>query len=88
MKRCISSGLHACLRYLFAVLLVSVTVNATAGQYKYQPDADPVATYTGAVQQATEEDKLVLVIFGSEWCPDCRSLNRKLAQPPARNGGG
>lgn len=55
---------------------------AGAAEYRYDPDADPYRQLEAAGIQATEANKLVLVVFGSEWCPDCRSFNSKLGEPP------
>lgn len=48
----------------------------------YDPDADPYQVLKATQQAALESDKLVLVVFGSDWCPDCRSLNKKMAIEP------
>ena len=55
---------------------------AEAREYSYDPDSDPVAAFQLATQQAAQLHKLVLLVFGSEWCPDCRSLNKKMGQQP------
>jgi len=57
-------------------------VGATASDYGYSPDADPAVTYRQALEQAGAQNKVVLLVFGSEWCPDCRSLNTKMGQAP------
>ena len=51
----------------------------------FDPEADPAEHYSAALSSANEQGKLVLVVFGSEWCPDCRSLNQKMTQSPLRN---
>ncbi len=63
------------------VLLLS-GITAAAENYGYDPDANPAATYQQALERASQQDKLVLLVFGSEWCADCRSLNKKMAQAP------
>ena len=68
-------------RYLVSPILLSWALVAAA-DYGYDPDADPAVTYQAALQQSAQEEKLVLLVFGSEWCPDCRSLNKKLGQTP------
>ena len=68
-------------RYLVSPVLLSWALVAAA-DYGYDPDADPAVTYQAALQQSAREEKLVLLVFGSEWCPDCRSLNKKLGQTP------
>lgn len=74
------SGLRL-LSYLVALLLVSgMALNAQG--YGYDPEAGPAATYRQALAQAEQQGKLILLVFGSEWCPDCRSLNEKMGQSP------
>jgi thioredoxin-related protein len=68
--------------YLAAWLLLLNGMTANAQDYGYDPDADPAATYQQALERAGQQDKVVLLVFGSEWCADCRSLNKKMAQAP------
>lgn len=68
-------------RYFVSPILLSWALVAAA-DYGYDPDADPAVTYQAALQQSAREEKLVLLVFGSDWCPDCRSLNKKLGQAP------
>ena len=70
------------LNYLSVGILLLTTITAAAADYGYDPDADPASTYQQAIALAGQQDKLVLLVFGSEWCPDCRSLNEKMAQLP------
>jgi thiol-disulfide isomerase/thioredoxin len=70
------------LKSLCIAILLFGGVTAGADDYAYDPDADPGATYQQAIAQAGQQGKLVLMVFGSEWCPDCRSLNEKMGQPP------
>jgi thiol-disulfide isomerase/thioredoxin len=70
------------LQYLALGILLASGVSATAEDFGYNPDADPDATYRQAIARAAQQEKLVLLVFGSEWCPDCRSLNQKMGQPP------
>jgi thioredoxin 1 len=68
---------------VFMLGLVGSANAAWAGGY--DPDADPNATFGQAIHQSAEEGKLVLLVFGSQWCPDCRSLNSKMDLEPLRN---
>ncbi len=70
------------LKYLCIAILLFSGLTAAADDYAYDPDADPGATYQQAIAQAGQQGKLVLLVFGSEWCPDCRSLNEKMGQSP------
>jgi len=53
-----------------------------ADEYSYDPSADPFQLLVNSFKKAKEEDKLVLIVFGSDWCPDCRSLNAKFNKEP------
>lgn len=68
-------------RYLVVSLLLTCALSSAA-DYGYDPDANPAASFQQALQQSAQQEKLVLLVFGSEWCPDCRSLNKKMAQAP------
>lgn len=67
------------MKALFALWLVATTTVYGSG---YDPEADPVVAYQQALAQASGQDKFVLLVFGSEWCADCRSLGKKLGQAP------
>ncbi|HEY2928043.1 thioredoxin family protein [Piscinibacter sp.] len=45
----------------------------------YDEAADARADLNRALQQARSEHKQVLVVFGANWCPDCRDLALKMA---------
>ena len=69
----------------FAIFLLSFSMTAWTEGYKFDTEADPTQHYNAALSSANEQGKLVLVVFGSEWCPDCRSLNQKMTQSPLRD---
>ena len=73
------------LNNFFAVFLLSFSTTAWTEDYTFDPEADPAQHYGAALSSANEQGKLVLVVFGSEWCPDCRSLNQKMTQSPLGN---
>jgi len=66
---------------LFLIIAISSTL-VLAEKHGYDPSADPYQLLENSVKRATEEDKLVLIVFGSDWCPDCGSLNKKLSKKP------
>ncbi len=69
--------------YCIAICVAALHApNTLAETYSYHPEADPAVDYQRALEQAKAQDKLVLVVFGSQWCPDCRSLNTKMSQEP------
>lgn len=54
----------------------------------YKNDADASTTVASARQQALEDKKFLMVTFGANWCLDCRTRFRAVAESmPARPGG-
>ena len=45
----------------------------------YNEQADARAELNVALGQAAKDKKNVLVVFGANWCPDCRSLSEKMS---------
>ena len=43
----------------------------------YDESADPQRDLQTALTNARRENKRVLVVFGANWCPDCRALDRE-----------
>ncbi|GGY48048.1 hypothetical protein GCM10011297_21160 [Bacterioplanes sanyensis] len=70
------------MKTLLSLCLWLTTLGAMAQGYQYEPDADPEKQLQQATQLAQQQQKQILVIFGSDWCPDCRSFNKKLAEEP------
>ena len=72
----------------FAYCLVCVAMfhgsSMLAAEHSYDPAANPEDVYEQALARAESEEKLVLLVFGSEWCKDCRSLSKKMRQNPLR----
>lgn len=58
-------------------LAVSAGVAAAAGG-PYDPAANAQADIRTALAQATEAKEPVLLIFGANWCADCRALDKSL----------
>ena len=44
----------------------------------YDESADPHRDLQNALARARQSGKRVLVVFGANWCPDCRVLDREL----------
>jgi thiol-disulfide isomerase/thioredoxin len=44
----------------------------------YNEQADARAELNVALAEAAKAKKNVLVVFGANWCPDCRSLSQKM----------
>ena len=49
----------------------------------YNEQADARAELNVALAQAHAQKKNVLVVFGANWCPDCRSLSERMYGPLA-----
>lgn len=61
------------MRWLAALLFSFGT--ALAAQGPYDEAADARAQIASAVAQARVDYRPVLVVFGANWCPDCRALD-------------
>src|SRR5438105_9030091 len=61
-----------------ALLLTLAIAVAQAAPLPYDEAADPRADLERALTAAKSEQKPVLVIFGANWCPDCRALDSAL----------
>ena len=61
-----------------ALLLTLAIAVAQAAPLPYDEAADARADLERALTAAKSEQKPVLVIFGANWCPDCRALDRAL----------
>ena len=61
-------------------LLVFLTVLSTAwaAQPPYDERADPRADLQHALNEAQSQHKDVLLIFGANWCEDCRRLDEAM----------
>ncbi len=71
-------------RILLTFSLTLFSLMAIAGS-AYDPEADPSADYAATLSAATEQDKKVLVVFGADWCPDCRAFDALIKQEPLKD---
>ncbi|MGE5095870.1 MAG: thioredoxin family protein [Betaproteobacteria bacterium] len=62
------------IRTLIATLAI-IAGFAQAADKPYNEAADARADIQHALAQAAAERKPVLVVFGANWCPDCRALD-------------
>lgn len=53
-----------------------------AGVQIYDPDMDPYEAFRSVIDEAKNKKKSVLLVFGSDTCPDCRSLYKKMHTKP------
>jgi Thioredoxin-like len=75
---------HATLRamkrtlLIAACMLLSLAARAEDSRLGYDPQADPFEQYHAAIAEARDQDKLVLIIAGGDWCTWCHSLDKFL----------
>ncbi|GAA0745153.1 thioredoxin family protein [Ideonella azotifigens] len=65
-------------RPLLALLATLATTAALAATLPYNETADAKAELRDALAQAGQSKLPVLVIFGANWCEDCRALDAAL----------
>ncbi|WP_394780744.1 thioredoxin family protein [Undibacterium sp.] len=71
MKKLITLGLALC----FASF---TSASFAAGALPYDESADAGADLNKALATASSQHKKVLVLFGANWCTDCRELDRSI----------
>jgi thioredoxin 1 len=71
-------------RLLFLSAAAQALSLAFAAADPYPPVANAAADLQRARERARSSSKLLMVVFGGNWCPDCRSLHEKLHQSPVR----
>ena len=43
--------------------------------------SDSLFRYSKVLRQAKLENKKILILFGADWCPDCKAMDRMLTEP-------
>jgi protein disulfide-isomerase len=67
--------------FQFALLgLVSTgfAVCAAAASLPYDEQADPSQSLASALASARDSNRRVLIVFGANWCEDCRALDKEI----------
>jgi thioredoxin len=70
------------MRFATAVALVTLSLSALAGAAPYDEAADARREVAAALQEAQEAHVPVLVVFGANWCGDCKVLDMAFKQGP------
>ncbi len=65
-------------RFLVLVAAASVCMLANAAPWPYDEKADAAIDVQHALAAAHREHKQVLLVFGANWCPDCRALDQAM----------
>lgn len=63
------------MRILATMLLAALVVGTAASAPPYDESMNPHVALSQALQAAQQQHKDVLVVFGANWCPDCRELD-------------
>lgn len=72
MKKLVALGLALCFASFTSASF------AAAGTLPYDETADAGANLNKALAEATSQHKKVLVLFGANWCTDCRELDKSI----------
>jgi protein disulfide-isomerase len=65
-------------RILLLVAAASVCMLAHAAPWPYDEKADAALDVQHAIAAAQSDHKQVLLVFGANWCPDCRALDKAM----------
>jgi thioredoxin 1 len=65
-------------RLLALVPLALIACTAHAAEWPYNEKADATADVRHALATAQADHKNVLLVFGANWCKDCRDLDKAL----------
>lgn len=80
MRRLLVAALAA---PLVATLVAGTSLaGAASPSLPYDESADARVDLNRALQDAKAQNKQVLVVFGANWCPDCRELAQKMKGGP------
>jgi len=63
---------------LLAGLLLFQAAASAADKLHYDENADARVGISQALTTTQHDDKRVLLVFGANWCPDCRELDKAL----------
>ncbi len=75
------SSPHVVLVAALAMLAALAVMPTAAATLPYDASADARADIRGALAQAQRTHRNVLVVFGANWCEDCRALDKALHAP-------
>lgn len=65
------------------VLLALFSMLVACGNKPYNERANPKEDITQALTSAKAQNVPVVLVFGANWCPDCRGLSELLAKSPS-----
>jgi thioredoxin 1 len=65
-------------KFLLALATASLSTLAIAAPWPYNEQANAAADVQHAIAAAQADHKKVLLVFGANWCPDCRALDKAM----------
>jgi thioredoxin 1 len=65
-------------RLLLLTMLASSALATNAAEWPYDEKADAAADVQHALSAAQSDHRKVLLVFGANWCGDCRALDKAL----------
>jgi thioredoxin 1 len=65
-------------KILLLLAVTSIATLAHAAPWPYDEQADAAADVRQAIAAAQADHKKVLLVFGANWCEDCRALDRAM----------
>jgi thioredoxin 1 len=65
-------------KFLLLLATVSIATLAVAAPWPYDEKADAAGDIQHALTAAQADHKQVLLVFGANWCPDCRALDKAM----------
>jgi thioredoxin-related protein len=71
-------------RLAFACGVILTFSLALAAVDPYPPPANAASDLQRARERARRSGKLLMVVFGGNWCPDCRALHDRMHESPVR----
>ncbi|MBZ5586696.1 MAG: thioredoxin family protein [Acidobacteriia bacterium] len=71
-------------RLVLASALAASLSLAFAAADPYPPTANAASDLQKARDRARHSGKLLMVVFGGNWCPDCRALDARIHESPVR----
>jgi len=65
-------------KFLLMIAVASMTTLANAAPWPYDEKADAALDIQHAIAAAQAHHKQVLLLFGANWCADCRALDKAM----------
>ncbi len=65
-------------RWMISISSALLALSVAAAELPYDEHADAQAQIQQALNQARSDHRDVLLVFGANWCPDCRELDKAL----------